>query len=205
MSSTPKTTRPPDAITRELALFKVGCSVEERTEVLQITEVFRGKTVDISEATHHHRGHWHHREDGRPRIALEANSTSRKWFALVKWSWPAATSRHKKRGTDIARPPFCLLYPPLKRHAQLPKKTKRPISGAPIKGPMLGRRAHWKHPPRAAGCFRTATDNWRSSRGASTHPHPRRTHPTPGGTPPRSATAPPRLVAVGRRSTTCLA
>ncbi|MBT4502710.1 MAG: acetolactate synthase small subunit [Gemmatimonadetes bacterium] len=39
------------AVTRELALFKVGCSVEERTEVLQIAEVFRGKAVDISEDT----------------------------------------------------------------------------------------------------------------------------------------------------------
>ncbi|NKB71099.1 MAG: acetolactate synthase small subunit [Candidatus Latescibacteria bacterium] len=39
------------AVTRELALFKVGCTVDERTEVLQILEVFRGKTVDISEET----------------------------------------------------------------------------------------------------------------------------------------------------------
>ena len=39
------------AVTRELSLFKVGCSVDERTEVLQIIEVFRGKTVDISEET----------------------------------------------------------------------------------------------------------------------------------------------------------
>ena len=39
------------AVTRELALFKVGCSIEERTEVLQITEVFRGKAIDISEDT----------------------------------------------------------------------------------------------------------------------------------------------------------
>ena len=55
-----------DAITRELALFKVGCSVEERTEVLQITEVFRGKTVDISEAT----------------ITIEATGTTEKMDAL---------------------------------------------------------------------------------------------------------------------------
>ena len=55
-----------DALTRELALFKVGCSVVERSEVLQITEVFRGKTVDISEDT----------------ITIEATGTSDKMNAL---------------------------------------------------------------------------------------------------------------------------
>ena len=55
-----------DAITRELALFKVGCSVAERTEILQITEVFRSKTVDISEAT----------------ITIEATGTTEKMDAL---------------------------------------------------------------------------------------------------------------------------
>jgi len=54
------------AIYRELALFKVGCSVAERTEVLQITEVFRGKTVDISEDT----------------ITIEATGTTEKMNAL---------------------------------------------------------------------------------------------------------------------------
>ena len=54
------------AITRELALFKVGCSVPERTEILQISEAFRGKTVDISEDT----------------ITLEATGTSDKMDAL---------------------------------------------------------------------------------------------------------------------------
>ena len=55
-----------NAITRELALFKVGCSVAERTEVLQIAEVFRSKTVDISEAT----------------ITIEATGTTEKMDAL---------------------------------------------------------------------------------------------------------------------------
>ena len=55
-----------NAIARELALFKIGCSVEERTEVLQITEVFRGKTVDISGAT----------------ITIEATGTTEKMNAL---------------------------------------------------------------------------------------------------------------------------
>ncbi len=54
------------AIIRELALFKVNCTVAERTEVLQIIEVFRGKTVDISEDT----------------ITIEATGTSEKMDAL---------------------------------------------------------------------------------------------------------------------------
>ena len=54
------------AVTRELALYKVGCSVAERAEVLQIAEVFRGKTVDISDET----------------ITLEATGTSEKMDAL---------------------------------------------------------------------------------------------------------------------------
>ena len=57
-----------EAITRELALFKVGCSVAERTEVLQIAEVFRGKTIDISEET----------------ITIEATGTTEKMDALEK-------------------------------------------------------------------------------------------------------------------------
>ena len=47
-------------------LFKIGCSVTERTEVLQISEVFRGKTVDISTET----------------ITLEATGTTEKMDAL---------------------------------------------------------------------------------------------------------------------------
>jgi len=54
------------AVARELALFKVACSVAERTEVLQITEVFRGKTIDISDDT----------------ITIEATGTSEKMDAL---------------------------------------------------------------------------------------------------------------------------
>ena len=54
------------AVTRELAMFKVGCDVNERSEILQITEVFRGKTVDISEET----------------ITVEATGTSDKMDAL---------------------------------------------------------------------------------------------------------------------------
>ena len=54
------------AVTRELAMFKVGCTVAERTEILQITEVFRGKTVDISDET----------------VTVEATGTSDKMDAL---------------------------------------------------------------------------------------------------------------------------
>ena len=54
------------AVTRELAMYKVGCSVAERAEILQLLEVFRGKTVDISEGT----------------ITVEATGTSEKMDAL---------------------------------------------------------------------------------------------------------------------------
>ena len=57
-----------EAVTRELALFKVGCTVEERSEVLQIVEVFRGKTVDISDET----------------ITIEATGTSEKMDAMQR-------------------------------------------------------------------------------------------------------------------------
>ena len=55
-----------EAVTRELALYKVVCTVAERTEVLQIAEVFRGKAVDISDET----------------ITIEATGTSEKMDAL---------------------------------------------------------------------------------------------------------------------------
>ena len=56
------------AVTRELALFKVACAISRRAEVLQIAEVFRGKTVDISEET----------------ITIEATGTTEKMDALEK-------------------------------------------------------------------------------------------------------------------------
>lgn len=40
-----------DVIQRELALFKIGCTTENRTEVLQIADTFRGQTVDIGDET----------------------------------------------------------------------------------------------------------------------------------------------------------
>jgi len=55
-----------EAVARELALYKVGCTVAERTEVLQIAEVFRGKAVDISDET----------------LTIEATGTSEKMDAL---------------------------------------------------------------------------------------------------------------------------
>lgn len=53
-------------VTRELALFKVFCTVAERTEVLQIADIFRGKAVDLSDET----------------VTIEATGTSEKMDAL---------------------------------------------------------------------------------------------------------------------------
>lgn len=38
---------PDDTVARELALFKVSAGGETRAEVMQITEIFRGKVVDV--------------------------------------------------------------------------------------------------------------------------------------------------------------
>jgi len=40
-----------DVVQRELALFKLNCPPEKRTEILQIAETFRGQTVDIGDDT----------------------------------------------------------------------------------------------------------------------------------------------------------
>jgi acetolactate synthase-1/3 small subunit len=51
-----------------MALFKVACTVDQRAEVLQITEVFRGKTIDISVDT----------------ITVEVTGTTKKMDAMEK-------------------------------------------------------------------------------------------------------------------------
>jgi acetolactate synthase I/III small subunit len=38
---------PEDSVSRELALFKVACDGGNRGEVMQISEIFRGKVVDV--------------------------------------------------------------------------------------------------------------------------------------------------------------
>lgn len=40
-----------EAVERELALFKIKAAPETRAEIFQMVEVFRGKTVDISDQT----------------------------------------------------------------------------------------------------------------------------------------------------------
>ena len=39
---------PADAVARELALFKISSDADSRAEVLQFTDIFRGKVVDAS-------------------------------------------------------------------------------------------------------------------------------------------------------------
>src|SRR5947208_3937359 len=39
---------PEDSVARELALFKIACDSGSRGEVLQLTEIFRGKVVDVT-------------------------------------------------------------------------------------------------------------------------------------------------------------
>lgn len=39
---------PEDTVSRELALFKVAADGSQRSEVMQICEIFRGKTVDVT-------------------------------------------------------------------------------------------------------------------------------------------------------------
>jgi acetolactate synthase I/III small subunit len=42
---------PADTVSRELALFKVSVDGRERVEVMQITEVFHGKIVDVDKSS----------------------------------------------------------------------------------------------------------------------------------------------------------
>jgi acetolactate synthase-1/3 small subunit len=42
---------PEETIAREMALFKVSAAVENRAEIMQFAEIFRGKIVDISRRT----------------------------------------------------------------------------------------------------------------------------------------------------------
>ena len=44
------------AIERELVLFKVNASPERRNEIIEITNVFRAKIVDVGEELAHDRG-----------------------------------------------------------------------------------------------------------------------------------------------------
>ena len=39
---------PEDTVARELALFKVSADGEQRAQIMQFTDIFRGKTVDVS-------------------------------------------------------------------------------------------------------------------------------------------------------------
>ncbi|MBF0289687.1 MAG: acetolactate synthase small subunit [SAR324 cluster bacterium] len=56
------------SVERELAMFKVKAGVRERTEVFQIADVFRAKTMDITDAS----------------LILETTGTSEKLDAMEK-------------------------------------------------------------------------------------------------------------------------
>jgi acetolactate synthase-1/3 small subunit len=57
-----------ESVERELALFKVACTPTTRSEILQICDVFRAKTVDISEES----------------LTIEVTGTSDKLDAIEK-------------------------------------------------------------------------------------------------------------------------
>ena len=62
---------PDDSVARELALFKVACDGGSRGEVMQISEIFRGKVVDV----------------GRRSVVIEVTGTDEKieaFEALVR-------------------------------------------------------------------------------------------------------------------------
>ena len=55
---------PSDTVARELALFKISCQDgDARAQVMQFTEIFRGKTVDVSKRSRDRGGHRHRRQD----------------------------------------------------------------------------------------------------------------------------------------------
>lgn len=39
---------PPETVARELALFKIASDSESRAEIMQFTDIFRGKVIDVS-------------------------------------------------------------------------------------------------------------------------------------------------------------
>ena len=48
---TAKRLKPKSTVARQLALFKVNCSGENRSEIVQISDIFRGNVIDISSNT----------------------------------------------------------------------------------------------------------------------------------------------------------
>jgi acetolactate synthase I/III small subunit len=71
-----------DVIQRELALFKVECPPDKRTEILQIADTFRSQTVDISDET----------------ITLQITGKSKKIDAFSKMMSPYGISELVRTG-----------------------------------------------------------------------------------------------------------
>jgi acetolactate synthase-1/3 small subunit len=63
---------PDDTVARELALFKVAADGSQRAEVLQVTEIFRGKVVDV----------------GRRSVIIEITGTTEKIEAFERMVRP---------------------------------------------------------------------------------------------------------------------
>ena len=63
---------PEDSVSRELALFKVACDGGNRGEVMQISEIFRGKVVDV----------------GRRSVVIEVTGTDEKIEAFERMVRP---------------------------------------------------------------------------------------------------------------------
>ena len=63
---------PEDSVARELSMFKVACDGGNRGEVMQISEIFRGKVVDV----------------GRRSVVIEVTGTDDKLEAFEKLGRP---------------------------------------------------------------------------------------------------------------------
>ncbi len=82
---------PTDTVSRELALFKVAADGPQRSELLQIAEIFRGKIVDV----------------GKRSVVIEITGHDREDRGVREHGaavWPDRDDAHR-RDRDLARAP----------------------------------------------------------------------------------------------------